>query len=66
MSIFRVKTTLDDRRECKRCHRLFRPRTEGQEYGSTCARKVAAGTPAVPDLGELVDTENELDRFGAD
>ncbi len=27
--------------KCKRCGHRFKPRKEGQEFGPTCARKVA-------------------------
>lgn len=28
-------------RECRRCHRKFLPKKDDQEYGPTCARKLA-------------------------
>jgi hypothetical protein len=74
MSIFAAKTDLLGRRQCRRCGRMFTPRTEGQEYGSTCLRKINSkpdpGCPINPDVcpgdcGKGVP-EHELDRFGAD
>ena len=41
MSIWNAKTTLEGRRECRRCHRMFLPKKPDDMYGPTCARKLA-------------------------
>ncbi len=30
------------KQKCRRCHRMFTPAKEGQQYGEKCARKIAA------------------------
>lgn len=53
MTIFLARTDLTGRRQCKRCHRMFHPTAEGQDYGSTCARKVAAQPEIIEQYGKV-------------
>ena len=37
-----ARRPVSGRPRCARCHRPFTPRKEGDRYGKTCARKIAA------------------------
>ncbi len=57
MSIWKAATDLLGRRQCKRCHKFFLPRKEGQEYGPKCARymtvEVVGELELLPNLEEV-------------
>lgn len=57
MGIWTAATDLLGRRRCKRCRKMFLPRKEGQEYGPTCARKVAGNIEALERYGNVVDPQ---------
>ncbi len=40
MSIWTAATDHLGRRQCKRCGKMFTPRSKDDQYGSTCAQKV--------------------------
>ncbi len=46
--------------KCKRCGKWFQPKEAGQEYGPTCARKMA-GSHTLPDgTIEIRDAKGRL------